>query len=185
MVRMSLEGTVGETPIRKTKTITLESNGKWGEPQWLEIARLPSLPVESLRLTIDLMSAGEVWVDDIACYDRFMTAAEKTQWEHLVFLAAGGLSRGDFVGASRLFDSQWALDLVDPSPVGNQKSVGVSAVHRAAFNPSVVDGPVELSTDSPVPVEQKTPSKTKQPVPRANWSDRLKSWIPRPLRFGS
>jgi hypothetical protein len=185
VVRMAIEGTVGGTPIRKTKSVTLESDGKWSEPQWLEIAKLPNLPVESLRLTIDLMSAGEVWVDDIACYDRFMTAAEKTQWEHLVFLAAGGLSRGDYVAASRLFDSQWALDLVNPSPVGNRQSPSASPVRRAAFNPSVTGGTVNSSADSPVTAGQNAPSKIKQSTPRTGWTDRLKSWIPRPLRFGS
>ena len=185
VVRMAIEGTVGGTPIRKSKSVTLEADGKWSEPQWLEIAKLPNLPVESLRLTIDLMSAGEVWVDDIECYDHFMTAAEKTHWEHLVFLAAGGLSRGDCVGASRLFDSQWALDLVNPSPTGNRQSPSGSPVRRAAFNPSVTAETVESATDSPVPVGQVPPSKIKQPTPRTGWTDRLKSWIPRSLRFGS
>ncbi len=185
VVRISLEGIVGGTPIRKTKSVTLEADGKWGEPQWLEIAKLPILPVESLRLTIDLMSAGEVWVDDIACYDQFMTAAEKTHWEHLVFLAAGGLSRGDCVAASRLFDSQWALDLVNPSPIGNGQSPGASPVRRAAFNPSVAGGTAKSSADAAITNEENPPSKIKQPPPRTGWSDRLKSWLPRPLRFGS
>ena len=187
VVRMALEGTVGGTPIRKTMSVTLETDGKWSEPQWLEIAKLPNLPVESLRLTIDLMSAGEVWVDDIQCYDQFMTAAEKTHWEHLVFLAAGGLSRGDCVGASRLFDSQWALDLVNPSPAGNRQSPSASPVRRAAFNPSVTGATAKSPADSPLPAEQNknTPSKIKQPAPRTGWTDRLKSWLPRPLRFGS
>lgn len=185
VVRMALEGTVGATPIRKTKSVTLEADGKWGEPQWLEIARLPSLPVESLRLTIDLMSAGEVWVDDIACYDKFMTAAEKTHWEHLVFLAAGGLSRGDCVGASRLFDSHWAFDLLNPSPMSNDHSPNTSPVRRAAFNPNITGGAAKSSAALPAPAEQKSQSKTKQPESRSGWSDRLKSWLPRPLRFGS
>lgn len=185
VVRMSLEGTVGGTPIRKSKSVTLESDGNWGEPQWLEIARLPSLPVESLRLTIDLMSSGEVWVDDIVCYDQFMTAAEKTHWEHVVFLAAGGLPRGDCVAASRLFDSHWALDLVDPSPTDKGQSASVSSVRRAVFNPSVTGAKAELSSDSSAATQQMPPLKTDPPRPRPGWSDRLKSWLPRPLRFGS
>jgi len=185
VVRMALEGTVSGTPIRKTKSVTLAADGKWGEPEWLEIAKLPSLPLESLRLTIDLMSTGEVWIDDIACYDQFMTAAEKTHWEHLVFLAAGGLSRGDCIGASQLFDSHWALDLVNTSPwVGGQTN-GQSSVRRAAFNPSVTSESVESATASSPPTGQKITAPTKQPAAPRGWSDRLKSWLPRPLRFGS
>jgi len=180
IVRMALEGTVGGTPIRKAKSVTLAADGKWSEPQWLEIAKLPSLPLESLRLTIDLMSAGEVWIDDIACYDQFMTAAEKTHWEHLVFLAAGGLSRGDCVGASRLFDSHWALDLVNPSPWVGGPTDQQSSVRRAVFNPSVGS---ESAASSPKAGETIT-APAKQPASRPGWSERLKSWLPRPLRFG-
>lgn len=181
VVRMALEGTVAGTPIRKTKSVTLAADGMWAEPEWLEIAKLPSLPLESLRLTIDLMSAGEVWVDDIACYDQFMTAAEKTHWEHLVFLAAGGLSRGDCVGASRLFDSHWALDLVNTSPWGGGHSNDQSSVRRAAFSPSVSsESAAALSTKG----GEKIIAPAKQPVSRTGWSERLKSWLPRPLRFG-
>ncbi|HBJ38748.1 MAG TPA: hypothetical protein DDZ51_29155, partial [Planctomycetaceae bacterium] len=166
---MALEGTVGGTPIRQAKSVTLEPDGKWGEPQWLEIVRLPSLPVESLRLTIDLMSAGEVWVDDIACYDQFMTTAEITQWEHLVFLAAGGLTRGDCIGASRLFDSHWALDLLYASPNRDGQPSGTTSVRRAAFNPSVNGEGTKSSVVSPAPAEQKTPPKINQPAPRTGW----------------
>jgi len=181
VVRMALEGTVGGTPIRKTKSVTLAADGMWAEPEWLEIAKLPSLPLESLRLTIDLMSAGKVWIDDIACYDQFMTTAEKTHWAHLVFLAAGGLSRGDCVGASRLFDSHWALDSVNTSPWGGEQTNEQSSVRRAAFNPSVSsESAAALSPNG----GQKITAPSKQPASRPGWSERLKSWLPRPLRFG-
>lgn len=185
VVRMALEGTICGTPIRKSKSLTFEANGKWSEPQWLEIAKLPSLPVESLRLTIDLMSAGEVWVDDIACYDQFMTGAEKTQWEHLVFLAAGGLSRGDFVGASRLFDSHWSPEWVSGAPLQRTHANSGQQVRRAHFNPSVSDQSVNSTGESKAPTVPKSPSRTNQGTSNSGFTDRLKSWIPRPFRYGS
>jgi len=180
VVRMALEATVGGTPIRKTKSVTVAADAKWSEPQWLEIAKLPSLPLESLRLTIDLMSGGEVWIDDITCYDQFMTAAEKTHWEHLVFLAAGGLSRGDCGGASRLFDSHWALDFVNASPWAGGQTNEQSSVRRAAFNPSVTSEPAASSPKA----GPKVTAPATQPASRPGWSERLKSWLPGPLRFG-
>lgn len=117
-VRMALEGTIAGTPIQKQHTVTIAGDGQWSEPQWLEIEQLPDgLPLQSLRLTVDLMSPGTVWVDDIQCYDQFMSAAEQTHWEQLVFLAARGISRGDLLGASRLLDSPWAPELVKPTPL--------------------------------------------------------------------
>jgi hypothetical protein len=185
VVRMALEATVAGAPIRKSKSITLPTDQRWGEPQWLEIARLPNLPVESLRLTIDLMSAGEVWVDDIVCYDQFMTAAEQTQWEHLVFLAAGGLSRGDFVNASRLFDSHWGLDLLPSYSADSVAAQPSVPVRRAAFSPSVVGENVNSTAAEVVPHATKSQPKSSREHNSGGWADRLKSWLPRTLRPGA
>lgn len=117
-VRLALEGTVAGTPIRQTATVTVPRDGQWSDPPHrLEIARLPRLAVDSLRFTIDVTSDGVVWVDDVAWCDHFMTASERTRWDHLVFLAAGGISRGDLVAASRLIDSHWAIDLERADPL--------------------------------------------------------------------
>jgi len=182
VVRMAIEGTVGGTPIRKTKSVNVPADGKWTEPQWLEITKLPNLPMESLRLTIDLMSPGTIWVDDVSCFDHFMTEAEKTHWEHLVYLAAGGLSRGDCIGASRLLDSHWALDLVNPTVPPSGSSALPAEIRPVAFNPSVSPDQTGERSREPRP---NPPASANSVETRRGWGERLKSWIPSPLRFGS
>lgn len=118
-VRIALEGTVAGTPVRQFRTIAVPRDGKWNESaESLEITRLPNLPIESLRLTVDLVSPGSVWVDDVRFWEDFMTAAERAQWDQLVYVAAGGLSRGDLVGASRLLDAHWSVALRRPDADG-------------------------------------------------------------------
>jgi hypothetical protein len=185
VIRMAIEGTVAGTPIRKMRSVLVPRDGEWTEPQWLEIARLPNLSVESLRLTIDMMSAGVVWVDDIACYDHFMTATEKTHCERMVFLAAGGISRGDCIGASRLLDSHWALDLFYPGPTPPIQTADGSIVRPAAFIPGVNQSKNPPPTGDPTTRVPNAVPKLPTAETRPGLGERLKSWIPGPLRFGN
>jgi hypothetical protein len=185
VIRMAIEGTVAGTPIRKMRSVLVPRDGEWTEPQWLEIARLPTLSVESLRLTIDMMSAGVVWIDDIACYDHFMTATEKTHCEHMVFLAAGGISRGDCIGASRLLDSHWALDLFHPGPTPPIQTADGSIVRPAAFIPGVNQSKNQPPTGDPTTRVPNAVPKLPTAETRPGLGERLKSWIPGPLRFGN
>ena len=193
-VRVALEGTVAGTPIQKTVLIDVPRDGKWGATERLEIARLPSIPVESLRLTVDLMSAGVVWVDDIRLFDRFMTKAEATHWEHMVFLASGGVSRGDLAGATRLFDSHWLADLafmqqtVETGEVATAGYLGSSAKVSAASSdvaamPGNIDATAAVTTDRgdinrPKVIESSAGEAGREP---GGFRDRLKSWLPRPV----
>lgn len=181
VVRVALEGTVAGTPIRKTKSITVPRDGKWSEPaERLEIALLPSVPVESLRLTIDLMSGGVVWVDDVCFYDRFVTSSEKTQLDHLVYLAAGGASRGDWTGASRLLDSHWVYDLASvrrpQQPDATTSRIDATAAQAAH---QVDSGKANGAASGTPSTHQKSPA----PASPSGFGERLKSWLPRPVRF--
>ncbi len=142
-VRLALEGTVGGTPIRQTETVSVPRTGQWGNAVGrIEIARLPNLPVESLRLTVDMTEPGMVWLDDVGFYDGFLTAGERTQWDHLVYLAASSAARGDFLPASRLLDSHWSVKLRRPE-------VNVFAVAQP-LDPKVWSDPV---ANKPAPSE--------------------------------
>lgn len=137
-VRIALEGTVAGTPIRQTQIVTVPRDGRWSElPQGLKIARLPSLPVDSLRLTVDMISEGVVWVDDVVFSDAFLTETEKNQWDHTVYLAAGGVSRGDYWGVSRLLDSHWSLRLRRPE---TQSFLAMTAANAANLQSGGTDG---------------------------------------------
>jgi hypothetical protein len=142
-VRLALEGTVGGTPIRQTETVSVPRTGQWGDAVGrIEIARLPNLPVESLRLTVDMTEPGMVWLDDVGFYDGFLTGGERTQWDHLVYLAASSAARGDFLPASRLLDSHWSVKLRRPE-------ANVFAVAQP-LDPKVWSDPV---ANKPAPAE--------------------------------
>ena len=181
VVRVALEGTVAGTPIRKTRSISVPRDGNWSEPaERLEIALLPSVPVESLRLTIDLMSDGVVWVDEVSFYDHFVTNGEKTQLDHLVYLAAGGASRGDWTGASRLLDSHWVHDLATARGPVNRGASQPHVVGEAAQAAHQIDSGGTNGAGSPSPPAGKNSPAAGQPL---GIGERLKSWLPRPVRF--
>src|SRR5690606_33351188 len=128
----------------------------------------------------DLMSGGVVWVDDVAFYDRFVTSSEKTQLDHLVYLAAGGASRGDWTGASRLLDSHWVYDLASARPPLTRDVAQQRVETEAAQAAHQVDnGKVTGAAAATPPAAQKSPS----PASPSGIGERLKSWLPRPVRF--
>ncbi|TVQ02600.1 MAG: hypothetical protein EA381_03070 [Planctomycetaceae bacterium] len=164
-VRMALEGTIHGTPILQVRTVDVPRDGKWGQrPEILELPRLPVLPVESLRLTVDLVSSGVVWVDDVTFLQNFMTSPEKANWDQLVYVAVGGLSRGDLTGASRLFDSHWSVELVRP-----ESDAVAMASHRNGHAHHEVGGATQVSPD--VAATAYSPVKdTEGPVTKAAFS---------------
>ena len=107
--------------------------------------------MDSLRLTIDSLTVGRVWIDDIELHDWFPTSMERGVLQGDAFLAVQGLQRGNITPAARLLQNYWAQYLI------NQKlPPQVAPVAQAAE---------EQSEDAP------------------GMADRIKSWLPRPLRF--
>ncbi len=116
----------------------------------LEVDGIEPSTVESLRLTIDSLTSGRVWVDDVRLHDWFPLTKEKKELQSLAFLAVQGLQRGNLTPSARLLQNHWARYLL---PDGDLEQP-----------PVVIDA---------TQTQEETPG----------MADRIRSWIPRPLRF--
>ena len=163
-VRIAIEGVVAGSAMRQMRTIDIPRDGKWTtSPQRVEIESLPRCGVENLRVAIDVMSEGTVWVDDIKSESEFLTSSEKTQLQSQVFLALGGISKGEWSHASRLLESHWVQHMLN-SPPSDPRPVIIQTEKATGLEPAV---------NEKVNSVENTPG----------IADRIKGWLPRPMRF--
>lgn len=171
-VRVAVEGRVREMALRRSVEIDLPAGGEWPqEAIWLKVSDLPDGEVEELRLAIDLITPGEIALDDIRLYDFYLTDRERSELQRQTFVAVERMRRGDFSAAARLLDSHWARYLrwlrVPQALAGHGTSedAGASPKGGSADQPNVN----RRGRDS----EETAPG-------TAHW---LRDWLPSPLRF--
>lgn len=117
VLRVSIEATRQGVPIRYTSEIKVPCNGQWGSREVvLEADRIEAARVDSLRLTIDSLSRGRIWIDDVRLHDRFPTAGERAEIQSQAFLAVQGLQRGNLTPSGRLLQNHWARHLLAQQP---------------------------------------------------------------------
>jgi len=154
-LRVAIEGRVGEEPLRRSVTLLPKADGNWqSEPLWLEVEDLGGEAIEELRLTIDLLTPGRIWIDDVRLYDFFLTKGERSALQSQAFLAVQRMRQGDMTAAAKLFDSHWGRYLM-----------GLR-----------VPAPADAASET---IESReTPEKDP-----ASIAERLKGWLPGPLQF--
>ncbi len=136
-------------------------------PQWAQyILQVDNVPLEGLthiRIRLDLLGPGEVWIDDVQVFNLYFSKTERMELSKLVALADVNLQNGQLSDCLHLMDSYWPrfLTLHVPLPAEALKAANV------AMKPK----PQE-------PVEPKTP-----PADRSSFLDRFKNALPRSLRF--
>ncbi len=150
-LRVSIEGIRSGQPFRQTNEFEIPRDGQW-QPRKvvLEAVGVNPSDVDSIRLTIDSLSSGRVWIDEVHLHDWFPTISERGELQGEAFLAVQGLQRGDVTPAARLLHNYWAQYLIH-----------------------------EKHSKQLAPVLQTT----QQEEEPAGMAERIKSWLPRPLRF--
>jgi len=115
-VRVSIEGTQSGQSFRFSETVALPRNGQW-QPRKIvtEAAAFVPEQVETLRVTIDSVSPGKIWIDDVRLHDFFPTHQERTELQTQSFLAVQGIQRGNLEPSSNLLQNRWAQRLIDSS----------------------------------------------------------------------
>lgn len=155
-LRIGIEGQSRGRPLRRSVTVTPAADGQWQpQPLWLEVEDLGGDTIEDLRLTIDLLSPGQIWIDDVKLYDFFLTEAERSRLQSQVFLAVQRIRQEDLTAAAKLFDSHWGRYLMN-------LRVPVKATVQ-----SRAEEPVASPPDNPAP----------------GIAERVKGWLPSPIRF--
>jgi hypothetical protein len=164
LVRVAIEGTVAGTAMRQSQTFAVKRDGKWSQtPCRVEVDQMPRCGVESLRLAIDVMNEGTVWIDDVRAEDSFMKQTEKSQLQSQMFLAFGGISKGELSHAAKLLDSHWVQQMLS----------------------GAVEPPRPAILSVTETLDSAEPARNKETTEKANpgIADRLKGWLPRPIRF--
>jgi hypothetical protein len=116
-LRISLEGIQAGHPIRKSAEIAVPASANWQPRRMvLEADGLDASTMQTLRLTIDSLTAGTVWIDDVRLHDDFSTTRERTDLQNLAFLAVEGLKRGNLSPSAKLLVNPWAQRLLDKTP---------------------------------------------------------------------
>ncbi len=149
-MRVSIETTRSGKPHRISADFDVLRNGQWGSRQIvLEADGLAKQNLDSLRLTVDSLSGGKVWLDDVRLHHWFPTSKERDELQSLAFLAVQGLQHGNLSPSSRLLQNHWARYLLSSGP-------------SKEIKPSV---------------------QTAAPENEPGVAERIRSWLPRPLRF--
>ncbi len=160
-VRLSVEGTVAQSNLRESTIVSVPRDGRWSKvPCQVEIDQLPACGVDALRIAIDVMNEGTVWVDDVQVADQFMTDQERNHLQSQMYLAMGGIPKGDLMAAAKLLESHWIQELLS----------GAWDITR----PAIVSQPEQpVAPPAEVPAQEQTPG----------IAERLKSWLPKPMRY--
>ena len=173
-LRVSVEATQNGMPVRWASEVKVPTSDQW-QPRRivLEIDQLVGTNLESMRLTIDSLTAGKVWIDDVQLHDNFPTAKERSELQSQAFLAVQGLCHGHLTPSARLLSSPLAIQLLATS-----SSVKPTSESTWTSKPLWIATPKDDPTQDPQTTSEDT-SDDKDP----SVANRVKSWIPEPLRF--
>jgi hypothetical protein len=170
-LRLAFEGVGRGKPVRIIREIDVPADNTWCTfPMAIQCEGITQQSVDSLRLTIDLMSTGEVHLDNIHIHQDFVASPQRANTQNQAFLAVSGLKRGNLNQCIDLFQNQDALALLwrqdassdieffTTSDAGQPQSPPASAQQTGVGQ--------SIEQDSPPSV-----------------SKRLRTWIPAPFRF--
>ena len=119
-LRVSLEGSGSGGPFKRSAELAVPRNGLWQSRRLvLEAVDIDPDEIPTLRVTIDSLSSGPIWVDDIRLHDRFATAPEREEIRGQAFLAVQGLRRADLTPACHLLQNFWAGRLLAEAPMAS------------------------------------------------------------------
>jgi hypothetical protein len=78
---------------------------------------LPNDGLGSLRVQLELMGAGEVWVDDVQIYDLAFTETERKELSKMISLASLNLDQGKYADCALLLEGYWPQFLLANVPL--------------------------------------------------------------------
>ena len=119
-LRLSLDGSMRDSRYNPYGMIkTAAPNSAAGE--WVRYAfpvdDVPSEGLSELSVRLELVSAGEVWLDDVQVFDLSFSEAERVELSKLVAVAYSKLNRGQLADCTRLLEGYWPQFLVSNVPL--------------------------------------------------------------------
>lgn len=188
-IRISLEGNRRGRAMRYAEHFDIPRDGHWqGRRLVLETDELDG-DTEFVRLTIDSLSPGQIWIDDIHLHDHFPTHGERKALQGSAFLAIQGLQKGRLQEAADLLRNDWSQQLLANRI--RRWPTSRTVAHQTAMKPNRWpktsqggDGGVQSRAGvQPLSAgrDQAEPQWDAEPKPSV--AERIRSWLPKPLRF--
>ncbi|MFG0266134.1 MAG: hypothetical protein ACF8AM_13465 [Rhodopirellula sp. JB055] len=208
-LRVALEGSLDGQPCRHWREVEVPVNGKWQDAnvvlEWLNI---DVERTRDLRVTIDNLSDGIIWVDEIFVTDWFASRSERAELQSLAYLAVQGLQRDDVKASAQLLNHFWAQQLLqfamrrstDPRRAEASRPFVQPAFGRDVASPvavaasstaglpigTIVNG--KMGADPVGTAEAPPGSAGKQPrvdssQQNSGVTGKIRNWLPEPLRF--
>ena len=78
---------------------------------------VPSEGLSNLRVRLDVLGPGEVWIDDVKVFDLPFTDSERFELSKLISLASVKLEAGQLADCARLLEGYWPQFLVANVPL--------------------------------------------------------------------
>lgn len=120
-VRMTIDAPLREgrfDPYGPIPTVGANTNAAG---QWLRyrfpVDDVPSEGLGDMSVRLELLSAGEVWVDDVQMFDLSFSETERRELLKLITLASVKLKAGQLADCARLLEGYWPQFLVANVPL--------------------------------------------------------------------
>ena len=141
-LRLAVEARVSDAEYFRYAALGAKSGGVLLGEQWgqyiFQIDDLPTDNIADVRVRLDLVGAGEVWVDDVQVFDLAFSENERVELSKLITLASYKLQAGQVADCSRILTGYWPkflvvnVPLVPKAPVLAQRTKADAASTRPA-----------------------------------------------------
>ncbi|QDV62157.1 hypothetical protein [Crateriforma conspicua] len=176
-LRTTLEGHAGGQAFRRSQTIRLKADSAWSHQQHLlTVADIPR-DAQQLRLAIDSLDSGKVWIDDLKLQQWFPLRPERDELQRLAFLAIDGVRQENLTHAARLLQNQWSQLLLDDHAGLHLDADSLKPAFVRRRSGSEMKSSTSKSDQAVRPVDADS-SESDQGM-----TGRIRSWLPQQLRF--
>jgi hypothetical protein len=165
-LRLAIEGKLGDkdyyrfAAVGSADTDAVPLAKEWASYDF-KIDDLPAEGLTDLRVRLDLLGAGEVWIHDIEIFDLAFTPEERVALTKIILLTSYKLQAGQVADCARLLEGYWPQFLL---------------AHVA-----LAENPLPLA-QRPRPTGTPEPAQP-PPAKKPGMLDKVKGFVPKPLQF--
>jgi hypothetical protein len=168
-LQLAVEGRLnGQTYYRPARVGASDERGgpapptltaEWA-PYLVRIDNLPSSGLTDLRVAVDLMGRGEVWVDDVQVFDLWFDKTERSELLKKSAFASFVLGKGEVTQCGRLLRGYWPEFLRRHVPLDTPQLAGTADSERTDSQAAADSDEPEASTSW---LKRMVPSAPKMP----------------------
>ena len=129
----------------------------------VRIDDLPTRGLTDLRVAIDLMGPGDVWIDDVQVFDRWFDKTERNELLKKIALANFYLGKGEVAQCEQVLRGYWPEFLRRYVPIDENLPLEVADVDRAKPAGTPTEAP-DGSGTSPSWLKKMVPKPPKLPT---------------------